>query len=58
MMRSRSTSPIQRSPARSSRWCIGFKVETAEGAFRMGEDEPAPRVGAGLRSTLNSLTGR
>jgi hypothetical protein len=32
-MRSQFTSPIQRSPARSSRWCIGYKVETAEGAI-------------------------
>ena len=31
-----------------ARWCIGYyKVETAEGAFRMREDEPAPRVEAG-----------
>ena len=29
-----------------ARWCIGYKVETAEGAFRVREDEPAPRVGA------------
>ena len=29
--------------------CIGYyKVETAKGAFRVGEDEPTPRVGAGL----------
>ena len=33
-----------------ARWCIGYyKVETAEGAFRVREDEPTPRVGAGLR---------
>ena len=31
-----------------ARWCIGYKVETAEGAFRMREDEPTPRVRAGL----------
>jgi hypothetical protein len=30
-----------------ARWCIGFKVEMAESAFRMRADEPAPRVGAG-----------
>ena len=30
-------------------WCIGYyKVETAEGAFRVREDEPTPRVRAGL----------
>ena len=34
-----------------ARWCIGFKVETSEGAFRMREDEPAPRLGAGLHRT-------
>src|SRR6267378_1010366 len=34
-----------------TRWCIGFKVETAAGAFRVREDEPAPRVGAGLHRT-------
>ena len=35
-----------------ARWCIGYyKVETPEGAFRMREDEPAPRVGAGLHRT-------
>jgi hypothetical protein len=31
-----------------ARWCIGYKVETAGGAFRAREDEPTPRVGAGL----------
>jgi len=31
-----------------ARWCIGYKVETAKGAFRVREDEPTPRVGAGL----------
>ena len=35
-----------------ARWCIGYyKVETAERAFRVREDEPAPRVGAGLHRT-------
>src|SRR5882724_6112178 len=38
-----------------ARWCIGYKVGTAEGALRVCEDEPTPRVGAGLHSTLNSL---
>ena len=31
-----------------ARWCIGYKVENAEGAFRVREDEPTPRGGAGL----------
>jgi glycine/D-amino acid oxidase-like deaminating enzyme len=31
-----------------ARWCIGYKVETAGGAFKVREDEPTPRVGAGL----------
>jgi hypothetical protein len=34
-----------------ARWCIGYKVETAEGVFRVREDEPMPRVGAGLHRT-------
>jgi hypothetical protein len=34
-----------------ARWCIGYKVETAEGAFRVREGEPAPRVGTGLYRT-------
>jgi hypothetical protein len=34
-----------------ARSCIGFKIETTRGAFRMREDEPAPRVGAGLHRT-------
>jgi hypothetical protein len=34
-----------------ARWCIGYKVETAEGASRVRKDEPAPRVGAGLHRT-------
>jgi hypothetical protein len=33
-----------------SRLRIGhYKVETAKGTFRVREDEPTPRVGAGLR---------
>jgi hypothetical protein len=35
-----------------ARWCIGYKVETAEGALKVREDEPARRVEAGLHSTL------
>src|ERR1700682_1843057 len=34
-----------------ARWCIGYKVETAEGAFRVRADEPTPRAGAGLHRT-------
>jgi hypothetical protein len=34
-----------------ARWCAGFKVETAGGVFQVREDEPAPRVGAGLHRT-------
>jgi hypothetical protein len=28
-----------------SRWCIGYRVEPSDGAFRIREDEPTPRVG-------------
>ena len=34
-----------------ARWCVGSKVETAGGVFQVREDEPAARVGAGLRRT-------
>jgi hypothetical protein len=34
-----------------ARWGIGYRVETAGGALRVREDEPAPRVGAGLHRT-------
>ena len=34
-----------------ARWCVGSKVETASGVFQVREDEPAPRVGAGLHRT-------
>jgi hypothetical protein len=34
-----------------ARWCAGAKVETAGGVFHVREDEPAPRVGAGLHRT-------
>ena len=34
-----------------ARWCIGYKVETAKGVFRVREDEPTPRIGAGLHRT-------
>jgi hypothetical protein len=31
-----------------AKWCVGSKVETAGGVFQGREDEPEPRVGAGL----------
>ena len=34
-----------------ARWCAGTEVETAGGVFQVREDEPAPRVGAGLHRT-------
>jgi hypothetical protein len=34
-----------------ARWCVGAKAETAGGAFQVREDEPAPRIGAGLHRT-------
>jgi hypothetical protein len=34
-----------------ARWCVGSKVETAGGGFHVREDEPAPRIGAGLHRT-------
>jgi hypothetical protein len=34
-----------------ARWCVGSKAETAGGLFQVREDEPAPRVGAGLHRT-------
>jgi len=34
-----------------ARWCAGYKVEAAEGVFRVRDDEPTPRVGAGLHRT-------
>ena len=34
-----------------ARWCAGYTVETAEGVFRVRDDEPTPRVGAGLHRT-------
>ena len=47
-MRFRSFPDAALAGAFVARWCVGYKVETAEGAFRMREDEPAPRVEAGL----------
>jgi hypothetical protein len=34
-----------------ARWCVWAKVEAAGGVFQMREDEPEPRVGAGLHRT-------
>ena len=34
-----------------ARWCVGSKVAPAGGVFLVREDEPAPRVGAGLHRT-------
>ena len=34
-----------------ARWCVGANVETAGGVFRVREDEPEPRVRAGLHRT-------
>jgi hypothetical protein len=34
-----------------TRWCAGYKVETAGGVFQVREDEPMPRVGATLHRT-------
>jgi hypothetical protein len=34
-----------------ARWCVGAKIETAGGMFQVLEDEPEPRVGAGLHRT-------
>jgi hypothetical protein len=34
-----------------ARWCVGSKAETAGGVFQVREDEPAPRVEAGLHRT-------
>jgi len=34
-----------------ARWCAGYKVETAEGVFRVRDDEPTPRVGTGRHRT-------
>lgn len=34
-----------------ARWCAGAKIETQGGAFRVRENEPEPRLGAGLHRT-------
>jgi hypothetical protein len=34
-----------------ARWCGGYRVETAGGVFQVRDDDPAPRVEAGLHRT-------
>ena len=34
-----------------ARWCAGHGVETADGTFRLREDESASRLGARLHRT-------
>jgi hypothetical protein len=34
-----------------ARWCVGSKTDATGGVFQIREDEPAPRVGAGLHRT-------
>jgi hypothetical protein len=34
-----------------ARWCAGSKVETTGGVFQVREDQPGPRIGAGLHRT-------
>src|SRR5437899_11763854 len=34
-----------------ARWCAGSKAETAGGVLQVREDEPTPRVAAGLHRT-------
>jgi hypothetical protein len=34
-----------------ARWCVGTNVEPAGGVFQVREDEPEPRVEAGLHRT-------
>ena len=38
-----------------ARWCVGARVETAGGVFQVREDEPAPRIGAGLHRTPGAV---
>jgi hypothetical protein len=32
-----------------ARWCAGYKIETAEGVFRIRTDEPTARTTASMR---------
>ena len=34
-----------------ARWCAGSRAETDGGVFRIRDDEPMPRIGAGLHRT-------
>jgi hypothetical protein len=34
-----------------ARWCATSKIETEGGIFRIRDDEPTPRIGAGLHRT-------
>src|SRR6476660_6445294 len=34
-----------------ARWCAGYKIETAEGVFRIRTDEPTARTTASLHRT-------
>ncbi len=34
-----------------ARWCAGYRVEAAEGVFRVRDDEPTPRIGATIHRT-------
>jgi hypothetical protein len=34
-----------------ARWCAGYKVEAAEGVFRVRADEPVPRTAASMHRT-------
>ena len=34
-----------------ARWCAKSTIETEGGVFRIRDDEPAPRIGAGLHRT-------
>jgi hypothetical protein len=34
-----------------ARWCAGHRVETAGGVFQVSDDDPAPRIEAGLHRT-------
>jgi hypothetical protein len=37
-----------RASAFVARWCVGGKAVTVDGVFRVPDNEPMPRVGAGL----------
>jgi hypothetical protein len=34
-----------------ARWCAFYRVETSEGAFRIRDDAPEPRIPAALHRT-------